>query len=182
MQISQEGWAALGALGFAAVGAGFGALVGWAGRRGGVTGGTRFGWAAARGLGLDPEDPRTRTVAGAVDGALFLAVVGAAVGLLGEGGGLGIGLVTLVALCMGASLFGGLAYLWVAKRYRLLRALAGTAVGGLVGLRQTGDRPLGALGGAVLGFLVAELVGGRSRSREQPAPAEDEPGPGRWHE
>src|SRR5262249_37052480 len=94
--LSPAAWALIGALAFAPVGAVFGALAGAFARRNGHFPGSPAGRAAAQALARLREGELSQTAHGALvggtDGALFLGLVGAGVGLLAGSGRVGAGL------------------------------------------------------------------------------------------
>jgi hypothetical protein len=163
---------------FAVVGALFGALAGVLARpRGGAPGGTP-GKVVAHSLGRrdDPDSSPlvTGALAGAVDGALFLAVlgflVGAVLGVSDPGGRFEVlrpPLIAVLALAIGALLLGGLAYLltWGGARAVGLAfsALMGAAVGWLLEMRL--DVPRGLLGGVLVGTLLGILAAASANPR-----------------
>jgi hypothetical protein len=166
------GFALTGAALFAGVGVLFGALAGAlariAGRAPGGLPGNRVAHALGRQVDDDPAPHWTGAIVGAVDGALFLAVIGFVVGaILGPrepGRGielLRIPLVAVLGLAIGALLLGGLACVltWGGVRAvgALFGILAGAAVGAILNSRANLDHGTlyGVLGGGLLAILAA---------------------------
>jgi hypothetical protein len=189
------------ACGFGLLGAVFGALAAARFHAGGKSPGGVFGprllrlW--ERGLGRELA-PATRAAAsGAIDGAVFLAVIGAGVGLWGHQSGQGPGWVLRVGagaalLAVGAVLFGVIAYFLVGVGVRasgpvLMGAMAGGVIGAccgaetasglasLLGVRLTGSDPMfvALVGGAVLGGALGAWIALAGRPAPQPPPDDD---------
>jgi hypothetical protein len=159
--------AILGILGFAVVGLAFGALARLLAQRSGLAAGGRIGRAIAAALGVTSEG-RTAAVAGGVEGALFLAVVGFLVAVLG---GLDILLATLAglaALAVGGVFFGCVGYLLVLRKNRALAVLGAALAAAALALVFTESNALAVLAGALAGLLVAGIRGLRTEdaSRE----------------
>jgi hypothetical protein len=157
-------WAAIGAVSLGCLGALFGGLAGALARASGYAAGGVFGHAAAEALQRVARKELSPVLLGAVvgaaDGALFLGLVGAALGVLASRVSLPAGAGTLPAvvfgvalLALGAVFFGGLAYGLLRAGMRSLPVLAGLAVGGVVGA------DLGAGPGALLGLMIGSLLG-----------------------
>jgi hypothetical protein len=184
-------WASAGAGVFAVIGALFGALAGAHARAQGQAPGGGLGNTVARAFGLlgeeDQYKPGTGAVVGAVDGAVFLSVVGFLVGAaLGYGDTafgweeLLVPLRAALVLVIATIVLGALAYflIWGGQRAvgLFFFILMGVVVGGYLESRFGIDDGLlyGLLGGGFLGLLAA-LVSGTPTKRHDAAPAE-EPG------
>ena len=179
-------WIAGGGGCFGLLGAGFGAVTGFLCWRGGRAAGTGFGMRLARAFertGERPFSPSGRgAIIGAVDGFLFLAVVGVLLGAI-AGHGRTMGpvataiVVTVLLLMAGALFFGGLAYVASTTGVRGVAALfSGAAAGGIPGywLASATGLLIGVVGGAAVGILISLL---RHRAAPQPRmqPRDDPP-------
>jgi hypothetical protein len=153
--------AALGLVSFAFVGFVFGAVV----RLIGKIGGGIVGRWVVDALGPLHEELMA-VIAGGVDGALFLGVVGLLVGVFGNLRVVAYALVGLVALCAGALVFGGLAHVLSGRRSRVVSVLCGLVAGAAVGATVTDGQVYGGVGGALLGSVMSGLAGGRTRPQE----------------
>jgi hypothetical protein len=165
------GWTLAAALAFGLLGAGFGALAGYVRARDGAASGTVLGRRISDALGKLVERPLTDTargaLVGAVDGFLFLAALGAILGLVVSKRQPAPGRLLLpffgitAGLVVSAALFGCLA-LGIIRRK--LAAVAGASFGGMMGAifaaRWVGVAHIvpGAVGGIVLGTLAAALL------------------------
>jgi hypothetical protein len=150
---------------FGLLGAGFGALAGLVYWRGGKAAGTGLALRVAQAFEKTDERPLSRSskgaIVGAVDGFLFLAVVGILLGAVVAHGRLNgpattaIGM-TVLLLVGGAVFFGGLAYAASAAGLRGVAALFfGAVAGGVPGfwLASATGLLIGVIGGAALGIV-----------------------------
>lgn len=167
--------AVLGAVVFGLVGLLFGGLAGALTWRSGRAAGGPFGRAVAEALAPLSEEGVSPAIHGAlvggVDGALFLAVVGFLVGLAAGLAALLYVLAGLVALCLGAVVFGGLAYGLSGHGPRGITAVCGMLVGAAAAATVTDGGRHAALAGAVVGLLAGGLLNlrsGRHRPEERP--------------
>jgi len=150
---------------FGLLGAGFGALTGLLHWRGGRAAGTAFGLRVARSferIGGQALPPATQgAIVGAVDGFLFLAVLGGLFGAIAGHGRFQAAATTSIALAVlllfaGALFFGGLAYAASAGGSRGVAALFfGGVAGGVPGfwLAAATGLLIGVIGGATLGLV-----------------------------
>jgi hypothetical protein len=161
-------WIAGGGAFFAVLGAGFGGLAGALYWRGGRTAGTGLGLAVARAFDRAAGQSMSRTargaITGAVDGFLFLGLLGLALGALAVYSGkvrpsvVGPVVVGALLLAAGALFFGGLAYAITRTGVLGVASLfAGAATGALVGFSLAG--PHGLMIGLVAGVLLGSLAG-----------------------
>ncbi len=169
---------------FGLLGAGFGALAGGLHGQAGRASGTALALRIVRSLlGTDDEDHPSSgrgAIVGAVDGFLFLFVIGTLLGALGARAGLALstaGLLVLAVLCLvaGALFFGGLALAMSRSGMPGMASLFGGATaGGVLGyyLAAVSGLMVGVLGGATLGTL-GTLAGQRFLPRE-PRPPSDQ--------
>jgi hypothetical protein len=158
----------LGLVSFTVVGFVFGAVVRLVGKIGGGIVGRRV----VDALGPLHEE-LTAVIAGGVDGALFLGVVGLVVGLFCSLRVVVYALLGLIALCAGAFVFGGLAHVLTGRRNRLVSLVCGLVAGAAVGATVTDGQAYGGVGGALLGSVMAALAAGRARAVEpDDAPAD----------
>jgi len=171
---------------FGLLGAGFGGLTGAIHWQAGRASGTFLALRIVRALrGSDEEDPTTfrRVLVGAIDGFLFLSIIGMLLGALGARAGVSlqmVGLVAMAALLLvgGALFFGGLAFAISRSGMPGIASMFGGATaGGVVGyyLATATGLLVGVLGGATLGTL-GSLAGRCFAPRYQP-PQMDAPPP-----
>jgi hypothetical protein len=171
--LSVFAWALGGTLAFALLGALFGGLANWLAWRSGQSTGTALGRRVAEALGrlrADEPTPGVRAVlTGAADGALFLGLVGALLGVVVRLTDLSPGawLVPLfgsaVALAGAAVFFGLLAQGIVRQRTAgTLGLFVGGIGGALLTARYAGVAHIvpGAVAGLVLGTLAGLMVSG----------------------
>jgi hypothetical protein len=150
---------------FGLLGAGFGALTGLLHWRGGRAAGTAVGLRVARAferIGGQGFSPATKgAIVGAVDGFLFLAVLGGLFGAIAGHGRFQAAATTSIAmgvllLFAGALFFGGLAYAASAGGSRGVAALFfGAFAGGVPGfwLAAATGLLIGVIGGGTLGLV-----------------------------
>jgi hypothetical protein len=171
-------WLLGGGFFFGLVGAGFGGLAGAIHWQTGRASGTALALRIARALlpDEDEECPPTRrgALVGAVDGFLFLFVLGIILGALGARAGTTLhtaGMVMLAVLLLtgGALFFGGLAFAFTRSGMPGMAGMFGGATaGGALGyyLAAAGGLLVGVLGGATLGTLGV-LAGRRGPNGDQ---------------
>ena len=183
---------------FGVLGAGFGALTGLIYWRGGKVAGTavgqRVGLAFERVNGRPLSPSIQGAIVGAVDGFLFLAVVGVLLGAIAGHGRLsGPGTtaiaMTVMLLIAGALFFGGLAYAATAAGSRGVAALfIGAVAGGVPGFWLASATGLltGVVGGAALGtlglLLQRRFVGSPAPPLTETPEAGFQSGPDGFHE
>jgi hypothetical protein len=163
--LSFTAWAAIGAVTLAPLGALFGAAAGAVARSNGRAPGGAPGRAAvaffSRARRKDFSPAVTGAIAGGVDGALFLGVVGLVVGLIAGYSGpepdariLLIVVVSVFLLALAAGAFALLSHCLQRGGRRGLLGFAATGIGGLLGLSLAGGV------GAGWGLLAGAVVGG----------------------
>jgi hypothetical protein len=158
---------------FGLLGAAFGGLVGHLSWKRGRPAGSAAGLAVARAMARvssrESSPGSTGTLVGAIDGLIFLGLLGTACGLLAAHGQFAWSSLSRAAFAFliitgGAVFFGGLA---LGITYAGTRAVAGVFAGGMLGaasgaLLGRGD---GIVIGAITGVLVGTLTGVAIRSR-----------------
>jgi len=147
-------WILVGTGCFALLGFLFGAVVYWVGRRGGG----RFGSALVDLLGPVPPTMR-RAIAGGLDGALFLGVIGLVLGMVAGPKGIVYGLTALVLLMLATFVFAGLAHNLTGRRSPVITVVCSGLIGLMVGLMVSDGKFYGAAIGLVAGLVAGALAG-----------------------
>ncbi len=145
--------AAVAGVAFGATGLLFGGVAGWLSARAGRAAGGKIGRALA--AAVDPSTPASTTTACALEGAVFLMVVGAVIGALCGWQMVPYVVLTLLALVASAVVFGSYAYLLIYRRSWLLAATCGALIGGAAGTIVALGPGSWSAAGALAGILLA---------------------------